>query len=448
MPNEKPNIIYIHSHDTGRYVQPYGYAIPTPNIQKFAEQGVLFRKAFNAAPQCSPSRAALLSGQWPHSCGMFGLVNRGFELPDCSKLLEHTLKNNGYHTVLCGIQHVVYDASRMSYDELLSVKNSSGEEIAEDACDFLRNVNNNAKNPFFLSVGFAETHRPFPELSSEDNPDYCIPMPPLPDTKQTREDMAAYRNSAMRLDEYMGMIFNTLDKYNLTENTLVICTTDHGPAFPAMKCNLTDHGIGVMLIMRWPAGFKGGRCVDAMVSQIDLFPTICDLLSIIHPEWLQGRSFAKILEGKVEEINEEIYAEQNYHCIYEPMRCIRTHRWKYIYRPVERDRTYGSNCDPSPSKELWLKNGWLERHVDSEQLYDLMFDPNEACNLAYNEEYKHVLNDMKDRLKRWMLGTNDPLLKGEKIVNVSTHGIIIESKPDDIEPQDVWNYTQRRKGYS
>ena len=88
----RPNILYIHSHDTGRYVQPYGYAIPTPNIQKLAEEGILFRQAYCASPMCSPSRAALLTGQSPHSCGQFGLVNCGFPLRDTEKHLAHTLK--------------------------------------------------------------------------------------------------------------------------------------------------------------------------------------------------------------------------------------------------------------------------------------------------------------------------------------------------------------------
>ncbi len=87
----KPNIVYIHSHDTGRYIQPYGHAVPTPNLQKLAEQGVLFRDAHNAAPTCSPSRAALLTGQAPHSCGQFGLVNRGFQLRDREKHIAHKL---------------------------------------------------------------------------------------------------------------------------------------------------------------------------------------------------------------------------------------------------------------------------------------------------------------------------------------------------------------------
>ena len=105
------NIIYIHSHDTGRYVQPYGHAIPTPHIQQLAEEGVLFRQAFCANPTCSPSRASLLTGQWAHSCGMTGLVNRGWTLPNPERLLTHTLQKAGYTTAMAGFQHVVKQTS-------------------------------------------------------------------------------------------------------------------------------------------------------------------------------------------------------------------------------------------------------------------------------------------------------------------------------------------------
>ena len=114
-----PNIVYIHSHDTGRYVQPYGHAIPTPHIQQLAEEGVLFRQAFCANPTCSPSRACLLTGQWAHSCGMTGLVNRGWTLPHPERLLTHTLQKAGYTTAMAGFQHVVADINDGGFTRLL-----------------------------------------------------------------------------------------------------------------------------------------------------------------------------------------------------------------------------------------------------------------------------------------------------------------------------------------
>lgn len=129
----KPNILYIHSHDTGRYIEPYGYPVPTPNLQRFAEGGALFRNAHSAAPTCSPSRAAPLTGQWPHSCGQLGLVNRGFLLRDTEKQLATMLSTAGYHTALAGIHHVVRDPATVGYDEVLTSRKWLARDVAPAA---------------------------------------------------------------------------------------------------------------------------------------------------------------------------------------------------------------------------------------------------------------------------------------------------------------------------
>ena len=103
---DRPNILYLHSHDTGRYIQPYGHNVPTPNLQVLAEQGVLFRQSFCAGPTCSPSRACLVTGMWPHSSGMIGLAHRGFALNDYTQHIVHTMRQAGYHSTLIGVQHV------------------------------------------------------------------------------------------------------------------------------------------------------------------------------------------------------------------------------------------------------------------------------------------------------------------------------------------------------
>ena len=150
-----PNILYIHSHDTGRYVQPYGFQIPTPNIQLLADQGVLFREAFCAAPTCSGSRASLLTGQYCHNNGMLGLAHRGWSLNDYGEHLVHPLREAGYYSVLIGEQHVSEDPNVIGYDEVLAVSSNRANDIAPTAIESLRA----ARRPFFMSVGFFETHR-------------------------------------------------------------------------------------------------------------------------------------------------------------------------------------------------------------------------------------------------------------------------------------------------
>ena len=404
-----PNILYLHSHDTGRYIQPYGYAVPTPNLQRLAEQGVLFRQAFCVAPTCSPSRAGLVTGQSAHSSGMIGLAHRGFGLHDYRQHLVHTLRDAGYRSTLIGMQHVARDPGIIGYDQVLTTQSKPSDGVAAAARGFL---SCEPQQSFFLAVGFADTHREYPEVGPDEDPRYTRPPAPLPDTPRTRLDMARYYASARNLDAGMGEVLAALDDNGLSENTLVICTTDHGLAFPGMKCNLTDHGIGVMLIMRGPGGFEGGQVVEGTVSQMDIYPTLCELLGIGPPAWLQGTSFMPLVRGEAEEVNEAIYADVTYHAAYEPKRCARTIRYKYIRRYGDRATPVLPNCDDGPSKSLWLEHGWRDRGEEPEQLYDLVFDPNEAHNLAGDPGSRAALDEMRARLQTWMERTGDLLLQG------------------------------------
>jgi len=243
--------------------------------------------------------------------------------------------------------------------------------------------------------------------------------------------MACYQASARILDEGMGAVLDALDAAGLADDTLVICTTDHGIAFPGMKCNLTDHGVGVMLIMRGPGGFAGGRVCDALVSHIDVFPTLCDLLDVARPGWLQGKSMMPLIRGEAEEVNEAIFSEVTYHAAYEPMRCVRTGRRKYIRRFDDRGRPVLPNCDDSPSKDVWLDHGWRERPLAQDELYDLLFDPNEARNVAADPAMADVLAEMRGRLERWMRDTDDPILEG---LPVPAPAGALANDPDGLSP--------------
>jgi N-sulfoglucosamine sulfohydrolase len=404
-----PNIVYLHSHDSGRYVQPYGHPVPTPNIQRLADQGLLFRQAFCGAPTCSGSRACLLTGQWAHSNGMVGLAHRGFELHDYSQHLVHTLREAGYWSGLIGEQHVSVDPGVLGYDDVVEVDTNHVDSIAPAALQLLRSA---PPRPFFLSVGFFETHREFFEPSSVRDALYSLPPANLPDTPETRRDMAAYKASARSLDQGVGAVLNALDEQDLADDTLLLLTTDHGLAFPGAKATLTDRGIGVMLIARGPGGFHGGRVTDALVSQIDIYPTLCELAVIAPPKFVQGRSLLPLVRREVDEVNDQVFAELTYHAAYEPQRAIRTRRFKYIRRFGERDMPVLPNVDDSPSKDVLVAHGWAERPLAREQLYDLVFDPAEAGNLVDDPAYQEVRRELSARLERWMQETGDPLLEG------------------------------------
>ncbi|MBW3635109.1 MAG: sulfatase [Armatimonadetes bacterium] len=430
----RPNILYIHSHDTGRHISPFGHAVPTPNLQKLAEDGILFRQAFCASPSCSPSRAALLTGQSAHSSGMLGLAHRGWKLHDYGQHLIHTLGKAGYESTLCGVQHIAAGPDSVKiigYDGHIATPSMRARDVAPAAAQWLENA---PDEPFFLDVGFVETHT-LPGESLFDcgvgDPRYVLPPAPLPDTSRNRQDIADFKESARVLDEGIGQVLAALEESGRAENTLVICTTDHGIPLPAMKCNLTDAGTGVMLILRGPNGFQGGQVVDAMVSHIDVFPSLCEYLDIEKPDWLQGRSFLPVVRGASEGVNDEIFSEITHHAAYEPMRSVRTKRWKYIRQMSERGKPVLPNCDDSRSKDVWVEAGWREKTVAAEQLFDLLFDPNETNNLAHEAELSPVLEEMRARLESWMERTEDPILSGPVPVPEGT----VEKSPDDLSPK-------------
>jgi arylsulfatase A-like enzyme len=424
-----PNILYLHSHDTGRWVQPYGYPVPTPNIQLLADQGVLFREAFCAVPTCSGSRACLLTGQYGHNNGMLGLAHRGFSLNDYSQHIVHTLHDAGYWTALIGEQHISKRPDVIGYDHVVKVEKHHVETVAPIAIGLIKDPPN---TPFFMSVGFFETHREFFEPTSAQDALYSRPPENLPDLPETRRDIAAFKASARALDQGVGTVLDALNSSNLTDNTLVILTTDHGLAFPGAKATLYDRGLGVMFILRGPGGFTGGRVVDAMVSHLDVYPTVCDLIGVEHPSWLQGKSLLPLMRGEVAELRDALFAEATFHAAYEPQRAVRTERWKYIRRFDGRDRPVLPNTDDSLSKDVLLRYGWAERKVDEEQLFDLVSDPNEAMNLAYDPAFAAVRAELRDRLQRWMEATDDPLLEGPV---VPPAGVELND-PDGISPEE------------
>jgi len=436
----RPNILFMHSHNTGRFVQPYGHAVPTPNLQRLAEEGVLFRRAFAAAPTCSPSRAAFLTGAYPHVCGMFGLAHRGFTMPDYGLHMANLLKAYGYYTVLAGVDHTAPDVTMVGYDRILSTDDTNYPDqptrppAARAVVDFLDAASD---RPFFVNLGLNETHRPFPKADSENHPSedprYCLPPQPLPDSPETRADAADFRAAARVMDGAYGAVLDALERNGLVENTLVFCFTDHGLQFPRNMCNLTDHGIAVYLVVRGPGGLTGGQVVDSLVSLIDLVPTACDVAGIETPSHVQGRSLRPLVDGEVDSLHDEVFAEVNYHAAYEPMRCVRTDRYTYIRRYDGRDRVVLSNVDDTPSKEFLLDRGWTDRPRAQEMLYDLIFDPDEANNVADRPEMADVLVDMRDRLDRWMEATDDPLLRDGHVPAPSGSRV---NDPDGLGPRD------------
>ena len=423
------NVLYLNTHDIGRYLQTYGYPVETPNLLSLAREGMAFRNMYSASPTCSPSRGALLTGQYPHRNGLIGLSHRGFCI-DGSHHLVKFLKDNGYETVLSGVQHEVrlHEEDTLGYERCLNppeyyrsdmpqcdLYTWQDELAAGNAVDYLRNRNRDGK-PFFLAVGFGSTHREYPRIPEDYEVDYVQVPKAIPDLSESRKDMAGMLISVNTVDRLCGNILTALKETGEYDNTLILFTTDHGLPFPMMKCTLYDDGTGVAFLLRYPGMPKAHTVSDALLSHVDVFPTVCEILGLEKPEWLQGMSFLPVVRGECGEIQEDIFAEINYHVAYEPVRSVRTGRYKYIKRWENGyEKHPPTHMDDSLSKEVFHQSGYFEKEMAEEELYDLMIDPQERDNLAGQEGYRAVLQDMKGRLEAWQQRTGDPLYSKGKV---------------------------------
>lgn len=413
-----PNILYLNTHDTGRCVSPMGWPVHTPNLQRLAGEGVLFRDCHCAGPTCSPSRAGLLTGMWAHSCGMLGLAHRGFGLRDDRWHLAQHLADNGYETAAWGM--ATNHCRREGGDRAAAAASVGyGQWVGghNDLASALAWLKAPRQAPFFLSMSWTSTHRIGRGFSGKPDhvrydPRWLRPPPTLPDDTATREDWSWFASDCTAWDAELGQVLAALEAGGHADNTIVVVTTDHGIPFPGHKCNLTHQGTGVFMIVRGPGGFSGGQVVDHLVSQIDVFPTLCATAGLPVPGRVQGVDLRPALGSTGCAVRNELFSEVTWHAAYEPARCIRTRRWNYIRRFGPRLAPVSPNCDESPSKDLLTAAGAQERPHAVERLYDLVLDPQERHDLAGDPRFAHVRADLADRLGRWMAATDDPLCAG------------------------------------
>lgn len=419
-----PNILFLISHDSGRYLGCYGKQVETPVLDALAGQGVRFDHYFSPAPQCSPSRGSILTGLYPHRHGLMGLAHLGFSMHESVSTLPMELQKRGYETALIGFSHETIGEKdsrafsstyKLGYEHVLSVAGDRGPDVAEMTVQYLREKSEAATGkPFFASVGFFETHRDFDEYEAiADSPGEVVPPDYLPDTPSIRKDFSLFQGSLKVLDQSIGHILNELERLGLANETLVIYTTDHGIAFPRAKGTLFDAGLETALIMSYPGRIPGGRVINQLLCNVDLMPTLLDFIGADIPPGLDGRSFLGILEeGKDDQVRDHFFAELTWHDQYHPMRGVRTERFKYIRNFEDGPSVYlPLDIHRSPSGEI-VREQYYVPNVP-EELYDVAEDPLEQRNLACEPACATVLKDLRDRVEERMRTTGDPLWKGK-----------------------------------
>lgn len=432
MDGSQPNIVLIHCHDLGRYLGCYDVDIDTPEIESLAESGVLFEEHFGTAPQCSPSRGSLMTGRYPHVNGLMGLAHGDWELNFDERILPHFLSDAGYETHLFGLQHIAQNTDRLKYDFIHSEGNlypgvspevhetNRARTVASVFSSFLERET--YVSPFFASVGLFEVHRAQEdngrfsfagEMYDADDPNKVRPLPYLPDRRGVRHDIAEMHGMVYAIDEAVGKILETIDDMDIQDETLIIFTTEHGIAFPRAKGSCYDAGIEAALILRYPGVADGGETYDELLSNVDVLPTILDIVGVDPPDNLDGRSFLSLLtdSGEYEE-RDHIFAEMTWHDVYNPVRMIRTERFKYIRNFWHLPKVYLSADVFASEAGREVREKYAVPTRPYEELYDLQEAPQEDENIVFEPRFQDRRTDLSQQLFEWMDETDDPLLDG------------------------------------
>ncbi len=404
----RPNILFCFADDWGRYASAYAdvdgrpspnQVVKTPNIDRVAREGVLFKNAFVTAPSCTPCRSSILSGQYFFRTGR-GAILQGAEWDSSIPAFPLLLHESGYHV---GETYKVwspgtpndapYGAGTFAYEKAGGAFNNFSENVTKmvaageplegakqklygevrgnfDA--FLKSRKDG--QPFCYWFGPTNVHRLWEKGSGKAlwgiDPEALSGKLPkfLPDVPEVREDFADYLGEIQAFDAAIGVLLEQLDKAGELDNTLIVISGDHGaPGFPHGKCNLYDFGVGVALIAKWPGG-KSGRMVDDFVNLMDLAPTFLEVGGIKPPAVMTGRSVVDVLKsdrsGQVDPKRTWVVTGRERHVaaarednLPYPQRALRTKDFLYI-RNFKPDRwplgaPYGATDDNVPSaKEL------------------------------------------------------------------------------------------------
>lgn len=382
------NILFVFADDWGRYASCYkgldgrptpNDVITTPNVDRVAREGVLFRNAFVNAPSCTPCRSSLLTGRYFFNTNRAAILN-GAVWDDTIPTYPLLLRDAGYHigksykvwspgtpadAPFGGQQYAYEKAGRApnNFSEEVTARLEKGQSLAAARDELLAQVRQNFDaflaarpddRPWHYFFGPTTTHRTWIKGSGKRlwgiEPDSLKGKMPqfLPDVPEVREDVADYLGECQAVDAYVGVLMKRLEESGELDRTLVVLSGDHGmPGVPSGKCNLYDMGVSVALVARVP-GAKRGRVVDDFVRLPDLAPTFMEVGGVKPPEGLYGRSLVPLLkadgQGQVDPSRNWVVTGRERHVgparegnLPYPMRALRTPDFVYI-RNFQADR--------------------------------------------------------------------------------------------------------------
>ncbi|MEM8526088.1 MAG: sulfatase [Bacteroidota bacterium] len=425
-----PNILFLIADDWSYpHAGIYGdKVVRTPTFDFLAKNGALFHHAYCASPSCSPSRASILTGRYPHQNESAG--NLWSVFPDKFLNWVSELQKVGYFTgkERKGWAPGDYKAGGYKHNPAGKDYVSFGEFISQKPKD----------QPFSFWFGSSDPHRVYETntgVRSGMSRDLVKVPEFLPDVECVRNDMLDYYFEVERFDRECGNIIQQLEAAGELENTIIVMTSDNGMPFPRAKANLYDYGTRMPLAIYWKNKIEAGTVMDDFVSFVDFAPSFLEAAGVAIPEDVEGNSFWNTVNGKPSKIDRSrVFVERERHAnvrkgdLSYPCRAIRTKEFLYI-RNFEPNRhpagdpsthisvgQYG-DVDNSISKFLIMNKLGESQPIDyfkltfekrlAEELYELQKDPFQLNNLAKEKQYAATLKTLRKELKNWMVETND-----------------------------------------
>lgn len=420
-----PHVVMVLADDHGmRYASPYGATeMQTPHMQAMADEGMLFNKAYIASPSCGPSRAAMLTGLMPHRNGVVGNHENEYLKPEVKSLMINLI-DMGYAVVWQGkVAHARTGPGFLEEFEFIGGKTTVSVIDTIDA--YIAGLP--PSTPVAVFIGTTDTHTTWPSAEeARIEPNEVVLPPRVYDTPEARVQMTRYVEAAETVDRILGRVREMIDTRLGKQNTLLMYTSDHGAAWPFGKWGLYEEGTRTPLLAVWPGMIPPGSQNDAMVSWVDIIPTLIDIGGGPAPVGLDGYSFKEVLLGNAHTHRDHIitiHKGDKGMNVY-PMRAIRVGKWKYILNlhPEFYYTTHMDLSDPTGGAFLAAWPSWIEAaqtdpkaaaflrayHMrPAEELYDLEADPHETTNLADYPQHKQQLEELRNRVRNYMIEVND-----------------------------------------
>jgi len=423
LPPERPNILWISAEDLSPRMAAYGDStISTPNLDRLANEGIVFEHAYTTAGVCAPARNAIITGRYQTSNGGHNMRTMGNTYPEQTGLPE-SYNSVPPASVRCFPEYLRAAGYYTSNNVKTDYQFTAPPTVWDESSDTATWRNRPEGKPFFSVMNFTTTHES-QIWKRADNPMRADPkkvtLPPYyPDTEISRQDVARHYSNLSELDDQIGEIFDKLEEDGLMDNTIIFFWGDHGDGLPFYKREIYRRGIHIPLIVRFPDKKDAGSRNKEFISAIDLGPTVMSLAGLETPSQMHGRAF--LGEHKAEKGRDLIFAARDrLDSEYDRVRSVMDGRYQYIrnfrpQKPLYMDIQYRKSI---PTMRMLLEmrekdelneeqSFWFKETKPEEELYDWVEDPYQLNNLAGEAEHAETIKKLRSAMDEWLIDTED-----------------------------------------